>query len=85
MARFQLSYRNSRHKPEQAPVPAGYDVHLRGWDAGVKVIPRDGEQDTFAVYLTSGSHATTPDILLGTVTDTPDGPVFVTSMGVLTE
>lgn len=55
------------------------EVHLRGWNAGVKVVPVGvkGERDKFLVYMTTGSHENGPDILLGTVHDTTDGPQFI--------
>lgn len=50
-------------------------MHLRGWNAGVKVVPHDDNgRDSFRVYMTSGSHNTRADVLLGIVHDTPDGP-----------
>jgi hypothetical protein len=54
-------------------------VHLRGWNAGVRVVPIGvkGEADRFEVYMTSGSHASSSDVLLGTVHDTADGPQFI--------
>jgi hypothetical protein len=53
-------------------------THLRGWNAGVKVVPVGikGEPDRFEVYMTSGSHASARDVLLGTVHATSDGPKF---------
>src|ERR1700743_2269645 len=58
---------------------AAGDIHLRGWDAGVKVVPIGvkGERDRFEVYMTTGSHASGRDVLLGTVHDTADGPQFI--------
>lgn len=58
--------------------PAG-QTHLRGWNAGVRVVPVGikGQPDHFDVYMTSGSHASRHDVLLGTVHDTPEGPQFV--------
>src|ERR1700756_4768368 len=55
------------------------ETHLRGWDAGVRVVPIGvkGERDRFDVYMTTGSHASGQSRLLGTVHDTADGPVFV--------
>jgi hypothetical protein len=54
-------------------------VHLRGWDAGVKVEPIDvkGKPDELRIYMTRGSHGGENGPLIGTVYDTPDGPVFV--------
>lgn len=52
-------------------------MHLRGWNAGVKVVPHDDNgHDAFRVYMTSGSHHTSADVLLGIVRNTPDGPTF---------
>lgn len=55
------------------------EMHLRGWNAGVKVVPVGikGEPDRFEVYMTTGSHASGRDVLLGTVHDTADGPQFI--------
>jgi hypothetical protein len=57
---------------------AAGSTHLRGWDAGVKVIPIGvkGQPDRFEIYMTSGSHASGMDMLIGEVYDTPAGPVF---------
>jgi hypothetical protein len=54
-------------------------IHLRGWDAGVKVIPvtDKNQPDTLLIYMTWGSHAAGSDILIGRVVSTPDGPEFV--------
>ena len=54
------------------------EMHLRGWDAGVRVIPVGikGEPDKFEIYMTGGSHASRETKFLGTVKDTPKGPVF---------
>ena len=54
-------------------------THLRGWNAGVKVVPIGikGEPDRFDIFMTHGSHAAGHDVLLGSVHDTADGPVFV--------
>jgi hypothetical protein len=51
-------------------------VHLRGWNAGVRLVPIAGERDSFEIYMTYGSHASGRDVLIGTVRDTPDGPRF---------
>jgi hypothetical protein len=58
-------------------------IHLRGWDAGVKVVPLPGPQgqDDFMVYMTTGSHATGGDKLIGMVRSTKDGPVFLRAEG----
>ena len=54
------------------------EVHLRGWNAGVKVVPvgKKGKPDKFEIYMTTGSNATGGDVLIGTVHDTKDGPRF---------
>jgi hypothetical protein len=56
-------------------------VHLRGWDAGVKVEPINvkGKPDEFRIYMTHGSNGGENGPLIGTVTDTPDGPQFIPS------
>lgn len=60
-------------------------MHLRGWNAGVRVVPcidkELDDSDVFEVYMTSGSHGHTRDILLGKVHDTKDGPVFIPRYG----
>jgi hypothetical protein len=64
---------------------AAGSTHLRGWDAGVKVVPigNKGERDEFLIYMTGGSHAAGLDTFLGTVKDTPNGPVFEPADSVL--
>jgi hypothetical protein len=51
-------------------------AHIRGWNAGVYIqaVLVKGEPDQFRVFMTRGSNGGGPDILLGTVTDTPEGP-----------
>jgi hypothetical protein len=79
--RFYISYTNRRGTTYGAGTSAGNATHVRGWNAGVKAVPRDDNgKDVFDVYMTSGSHANGPDVLLGTVRDTPDGPVFEPNM-----
>lgn len=47
--------------------------HIRGWTSGVRVEARHGDDgDTFAVYVTAGSLAGKPDLLIGRV----EGDVF---------
>jgi hypothetical protein len=68
MARFYSSAENTRGNQKTAIIPAGGEVHTRGWDLGVKVIPRDEDgRDVFDLYATSGSHGGPADRLLGTV------------------
>jgi hypothetical protein len=52
--------------------------HLRGWNAGVKVEfePGEHDEDTFTVYMTSGSNGRGKLIKLGTVRETKYGPVW---------
>ena len=79
--RFWMTYTNERERTYGASISDGYAVHPRGWDAGVKVTPRPaGENstaDSFEVTMTWGSHASGQDVILGTVYDTPSGPVWV--------
>jgi hypothetical protein len=79
--RFYVSYTNRRGKTYGAGTRAGDGVHVRGWDAGVRVTAQAllGGVDAFEIYMTSGSHDTSPDVLLGTVRDTPNGPEFAPS------
>jgi hypothetical protein len=74
--RFWLSYAGQRGTLNQATPSPGDAVHVRGQYAGVKVNPRPRDRDEFDVYLTTGSHETAHDVLLGTVKDTPGGPVW---------
>ena|ERR1700743_2704914 len=79
MSRLYTSGINSRGNLSGHPTPSGSGVHTRGWNAGVKVVPIGvkGERDRFEVYMTTGSHASGRDVLLGTVHDTADGPQFI--------
>lgn len=53
-------------------------THTRGWHAGVRVEARtpQGKPDSFDVYMTTGSGGSGRDVLLGTVHQTPGGPVW---------
>ena len=53
-------------------------AHLRGWNAGVEVTAgrTEDDRDVFYVTMTGGSNGHSPRKLLGTVTDTPGGPVW---------
>lgn len=80
MSRFYNTSVNGRGNEVGIGGPgAAGQVHLRGWNAGVRVVPIGvkGERDRFEVYMTTGSHASGHDVLLGTVHDTADGPQFV--------
>ena len=77
MARFYTTAVNGRgNQVGIGGRGAAGPVHLRGWNAGVRVVPVAGKRDSFDVYMTSGSHAAGRDVLLGTVHDTPDGPMW---------
>jgi len=74
MSRYYGSMDSSRRRTEATCMMPHYG-HVRGWNAGVKVIPDTTTQrDELAVYMTGGSSGSSPTRLLGTVTDTPDGP-----------
>jgi hypothetical protein len=79
--RFWLSYTSQRGNMREAAPAAGDSVHVRGWETGIKVTPRPRVRDEFDIYLTTGSHETGHDIQLGTVKDTPDGPVWESAAG----
>jgi len=79
--RFYSSYTNRRGTDCGAAPRDGSAVHTRGWNAGVRVYPGADEgtgADEFAVFMTTGSHgAGGHDVCIGTVQDTPAGPVFI--------
>ena len=81
MGRYYTEYTNRRHKTYGAQILAGDGVHTRGWDAGVRVTCHeagpDGTADSFTVYMTWGSHDSGTAIMVGTVYDTREGPVWV--------
>jgi hypothetical protein len=74
--RFYTSTTNARGNTAEGSVRAGSCVHTRGWDAGVRVWadPDDEDRDAFTIYATTGSHGAGHDRLIGTVSDTEDGP-----------
>jgi hypothetical protein len=74
MARTYITTDNSRGNEVSAAEPSF--AHLRGWNAGVRVRVIRGERDDFEITMTGGSHGGTATVL-GTVRDTPDGPVWV--------
>jgi hypothetical protein len=76
--RFYTTAENRRGNTVSTGLLAGNPVHTRGWNAGVKVVPMGakGSADYFDIYMTTGSHESGHDVLIGTVTDTPAGPVF---------
>lgn len=61
MSRFYASIQGSRGeatRTRQGTPKSGITGHLRGWDVGIEVmgfVDRDGN-DTFEVWLTSGSN-----------------------------
>lgn len=81
MGRYYTEYTNRRGKTYGAQILPGDGVHTRGWDAGVRVTPHPagelGKVDSFAVYMTWGSHDSGTAVMVGTVYDTANGPVFV--------
>ena len=74
MARTYLTTNNSRGNPVTAMSP-DY-VHIRGWDAGVYVqaVLNKNQPDQFRIFMSKGSNGYGPGVLLGTITDTPEGP-----------
>jgi hypothetical protein len=76
--RFYTTAENRRGNSVGTGLLGGNPVHTRGWNAGVKVVPMGakGFADRFEVYMTTGSHTSGHDVLIGMVTDTPAGPVF---------
>ena len=73
MAHFMANIKGSRGGTSRlGNKVSGIGGHVRGWDAGVKVVGfvnEDGK-DVFRVYATSGSNGgRSDDRLLGTVTE----------------
>ncbi len=75
-ARFWLSYTGGRESKQEHGISPGYGVHVRGWNTGIRITPRVRSRDEFDVYLTTGSHNEGRSVQLGTVHNTPDGPVW---------
>lgn len=76
MTRYYGSMDSDRRKTEATCNAPNYG-HVRGWDAGVKVIPdwsAPKDRDELAVFMTGGSSGSSPTRLVGTVRETPDGP-----------
>lgn len=84
LAEYFASIQNGRQNGKLTTVGGRSSVreaHIRGWDAGVKVIPVKGKRNWLEIYMTSGSHDTSPDVRIGTVilnldTD-PREPTFI--------
>jgi hypothetical protein len=74
--RFWLSYTSQRGTLKEAAPATGDGVHVRGWDAGAEIIARPRDRDEFDVYMTGGNHGERRPVHVGTVKDTPDGPVW---------
>lgn len=74
MARTYITTDNSRGNTVSAAGPSF--AHLRGWDAGVRITVNRGERDSFTITMTGGSHGGHRETVLGTVTETPDGPAW---------
>ena len=80
MARFIGYVQGQRGEASRLGSPSsGIEAEARGWNVGVKVtghVNGDGA-DTFAVFVTGGSHNPSPR-LIGTVRLDPEGrrPVF---------
>jgi hypothetical protein len=70
MAEYFASIKNGRQGGKLTTVGGRSSVseaHIRGWDAGVKVVPIKGKRNWLEIYMTSGSHETSPDVRIGTV------------------
>jgi hypothetical protein len=70
MAEYFASVKNGRYNGKTVTVGGRSSVseaHIRGWDAGVKVMPIKGRRNWLEIYMTSGSHETAPDVRIGTV------------------
>lgn len=73
--RFFTSYMGAHGAAKKSGIRSGDGVHTRGWNAGVRVTPRERGRDEFDVYMTDGSNGGLNTCThIGTVTDTPNGP-----------
>lgn len=95
MARFYASIRGNSGNTSRQGTPrqldhlhevpvrnaqSGITGHIRGWDVGVQVVGRDGEElgDIFDIYVTGGSNDMAPHQLIGHARLDADGkPQFV--------
>jgi len=74
-SKFWLKYIGQRGKPYGSALAPWQPVTVAGERAGVQVVPKtSGERDAFDVYLTHGSQAGGPPVLIGTVRHTHEGP-----------
>lgn len=66
--RFYASVKNRRGNEKGGSVDS---AHIRGWTAGVRVTVdhTDKKKDVFNIFKTSGSGATSKDILIGQIID----------------
>lgn len=76
MAHTYISTDNQRGNQVTAANPSY--AHIRGWNAGVRV-EAQGKGTRFEIYMTAGSEGG-PDVHLGTVELTADGPEFTRSV-----
>jgi hypothetical protein len=73
MAHFYGSMKGQRgERTACGTKSSGMSAHVRGWEHGVRIVASHydtqvGKPDTFAVYMTTGSNATGPDVYLGEV------------------
>lgn len=82
--RTYMDYTNRRGNKYGVGMAHGGSVHLRGWDIGIRLVaraPKDGP-DSFDVFMTTGSHESGADVLIGTAINTPDGPEFKPAEGI---
>lgn len=79
MARFYVTTVNGRGTQKGSITSEGDATHIRGWNAGVKVVPASVHgRDALEVYVTSGSNGGKRDVYIGTVHDTDNGPEWWT-------
>jgi hypothetical protein len=70
LAEYFASVKNGRQNGKQITVGGRSSVteaHIRGWDAGVKVMPVKGKRNVLSIYMTGGSNGATKDQQIGTV------------------
>ena len=70
MAQFYASIQGNRGETTRMGTKSsGIEGHIRGWSVGIQIVGREiDEEDTFDVYLTSGSNGNKPGKHIGSFT-----------------
>lgn len=77
MAHFRATVGGNRGIASRlGSIKSGIAARVSGWQAGVSIEASRVERDVFRIIMTSGSSGRKADKFIGTVQETPDGPVF---------